>query len=119
MFKLTSQADRVAKLLEIIDMIGSHRPLQAAAFAEMLVHAEVQTRPRFKPCFAEGKWFPTTIAAAHYLAHHRHDLWVDSKAAQRMDAHAVMENLRNRVKNWCNADDRVGYYWADPEGLQY
>jgi hypothetical protein len=116
---MSSQADRVAKLLEIIDLINKGRALAASTFATVLVHAEVQTRARFKPCFAEGKWFPTTIAAAHYLAHHRRDLWVNSAAAARMDAHAVMENLRNRVKNWCNADNRVGYYWADPEGLQY
>lgn len=118
MFKLTSQADRVAAILEIINLVESKKPASAISYAQGILTVEVETRPRFKPCFVEGKWFPSTIDGARYLAWVRQDLWVNSKAAARMDAHGVMENLRNRIKNWCNDDyrgnGRVGYYWADP-----
>jgi hypothetical protein len=108
--KLTSQSARVAFILQAIDMVrGPAAPL--ANFLEQAATTEVQKRPRFKPCVAEGKTFNSTIEAARYLSWHRKDLWVGSAAELRGDAHAVMENLRNRVKNWCNADDVVGYYW--------
>lgn len=112
MLKLTSQAGRVAFILAVIDTMRSTAasPVTVSDL-ELVAEAEVQKRPRFKPCMAENIPFVSTIEAARYLAHHRRDLWEDSAAAYRQDAHAVMENLRNRVKNWCNADNRVGYYW--------
>jgi hypothetical protein len=114
MLKLTSQAGRVAFILGVIDSmrgpVHPSAPIKVADLRDILAD-EVQKRPRTKPCVAENMVFPSTIEAARYLAHHRRDLWENSKAAQRQDAHAVMENLRNRVKNWCNSDDRFGYYW--------
>ena len=102
---LTSQAARVAFILNVLDSMTRAEIVHT-------LEQEVQPRRRYAPCVAENLYFPSTIAAAHYLAHHRQDLWVNSKAAQRQDAHAVMENLRNRVKNWCNRDDVFGYYWV-------
>jgi len=111
--RLTSQAGRVALLLAVIDTMKCSNPNPiTVSDLKKIVSDEVQTRRTRAPCVAEGIEFPSTIAAANYLAHHRRDLWVNSAAAQRMDAHAVMENLRNRVKNWCNADKYVGYYWV-------
>ena len=110
--KLTSQASRVSLILSMIDTMKGTCPNPITqGDLERMASDEVATRPRYKPCTVEFKSFPTTIAAAHYLAHHRRDLWEDSAAAQRQDAHAVMENLRNRVKNWCNSDEVDGYFW--------
>ena len=114
MMKLTAQADRVAFILAIIDTMKCAQdtgPALKVIDVESVLAQEVQKRPRLKPCVAEHRVFPSTISAAHYLAHHRPDLWVNSAAARRQDAHAVMENLRNRVKNWCNGDTTPGYYW--------
>lgn len=118
MLTLTSQAARVALILSMIDTMKTplreQAPLQTRDL-EALLENEVQKRPRTRPCVAEGRAFPSTIEAARYLAHHRRDLWENSAAAMRQDAHAVMENLRNRVKRYCNDDyrnnARVGYYW--------
>ena len=112
MLKLTSQSDRVTLLLHIIDtMNGADVTPVTVKDLELITEQEVTKRSRHKPCVAEGRVFKSTIDAARYLAHHRRDLWENSKAAQRMDAHAVTENLRNRVKNWCNRDNVHGYYW--------
>lgn len=114
MLKLTSQAARVAFILAVIDTVKHDIPQgQRLSIQDLedIAEAEVQKRPRFKPCMAENIPFASTIEAVRYLAHHRRDLWENSKAAQRYDAHAVMENLRNTVKRWCNADNRFGYYW--------
>lgn len=117
MLKLTSQAGRVAFILSVIDTMKNSADTAPMPLAtvEAILEQEVRPRTRRRACVAEGRVFESTIAAAHYLAHHRRDLWENSAAAKRQDAHAVMENLRNRVKNWCNADyrdnARVGYYW--------
>ena len=113
MIDISKQSDRVAVMLEIIDsMRNPNKPGGITApQLEALLADDVSRRNRYAPCMAEGKPFHTTIAAAHYVATARPDLWVNSPAAQRMDAHAVMENLRNRVRNWCTADNVVGYYW--------
>lgn len=110
--KLTAQADRVAFILHVIDTMNcaTQAPFTVSDL-ENIVEYEVQRKRRYAPCHAEFRDHISTIAAAHYLAHHRRDLWENSKAAMRMDAHAVMENLRNRVKNWCNRDDVPGYFW--------
>lgn len=113
MIDLNKQADRVSVMLEIIDsMKNPNKPgAITAAELETFVSNDIDRRNRYAPCMAEGVPFHTTIAAAHYVAHVRPDLWVDTDAARRMDAHAVMENIRNRVRRWCMADDVVGYYW--------
>ena len=113
MFKLTSQAARVAFILSVIDKMEGPSTANSITAGDLrqVLEQEVTKRPRLKPCVAEHREFPSTIAAARYLAHHRRDLWENSRAAQRQDAHAVMENLRNRVKNWCNGDATDGYYW--------
>lgn len=113
MLDISKQSDRVAVLLEVIDtMRNPDKPAAITATQlEALLADDVSRRNRYAPCMVEGKPFHTTIAAAHYVAHVRPDLWINSPAAQRMDAHAVMENIRNRIRSWCNADDVVGYYW--------
>lgn len=110
-FTLSNQAGRVGFLLGVLDtMKGNNNECDASA-VEFVLEQETEKRQYRRPCVAEHKVFSSTIEAAQYLAHHRPDLWKNSKAAQRQDAHAVMENLRNRVKNWCNRDDVDGYYW--------
>lgn len=113
MIDISKQADRVAVMLEIINtMRNPNKPAGITApQLEALLADDINRRNRYAPCMAEGKPFHTTIAAAHYVAHVRPDLWINTEAAKRMDAHAVMENIRNRVRSWCNADDVVGYYW--------
>jgi hypothetical protein len=110
---LTSQAARVAFILSVIDAMKTPNApgVPTVSDLEQVVADEVQKKRTRAPCMAENLPFNSTIEAARYLAHHRRDLWVNSAAAMRQDAHAVTENLRNRVKNWCNADTHVGYYW--------
>lgn len=115
--RLTSQAGRVALILAMIDTMkcATANPITVTDL-EKIADDEVQTKPRLKPVHLFGIDHPSTIAAAHWLAHNRKDLWVNSKAALRQDAHAVMENLRNRVKNWCNlhytpAGGYADIYW--------
>lgn len=112
-FQLTTQAGRVAMLLAIIDTMKgvSCAPPISAQDIEVAVEQDSQGRPYRKPCVVEDKVFGSIIEAAHYLAHHRRDLWIHSKAAQRMDAYAVMNNLRTRISRLCNGDETEGYYW--------
>lgn len=112
-FSLTTQAGRAALLLAVIDtMRGVVIPTPVKSQdIEAALEQDVEGRPYRKPCVVEDKVFGSVTEAAHYLAWHRRDLWENSKAAQRMDAYGVMNNLRGHIKRRCDGDETYGYYW--------
>lgn len=112
-FALNTQAGRVALLLAVVDTmrgVDGGAPVTANDI-EVALEQDAEGRPYRKPCVVEDRVFDSITEAAHYLAWHRRDLWVNSKAAQRMDAYGVMNNLRGYIKRRCDGDETHGYYW--------
>ena len=113
--RLTSPSRRMAVLLRTIDAMKDPSTPGAMTLAELEAHADAEAAHVHhyrRPCMADGIYFHSVISAAHYLSRAKPHFWNASKAARDMNAHAVIENLRARVRRMCDSGKFAGYSWV-------
>lgn len=95
-FKLTTQAGRVGLLCGVIAKTVTDEELQHA------IIADTEKRPYRKPVVAYGQRFNSITEAAEWALGGKQWSTLNELKAEQA-----------RIRNMCNADNVVGFYWSE------
>ena len=97
---LNRKGGRYLVISELVNT-ASLTPASQRKYAEMITE-DMAPRKQRVPVVVENQRFESTTDGARYLA---------KKYARKQDDRTV-QRYRVQIRNWCNADDVPGYYWA-------
>ena len=103
---LNRKGGRFLVISELVNT-ASLTPASQRKYAEMITE-DMTPRKQKVPVVVEGKRFESTIAGARYLAA-KHAIATKCQFA----SDDVVQRYRVQIRNWCNADNVEGYYWAE------
>ncbi len=102
-FPMASKDNRIELLNGIIDDTVSIKEIKA------VVEHDSEKRQHRKAVVVEGLRFSSITQAAVWLAQRKNG----KKKVDVAEAHKQIDRNKQNIRNWCNADDRPGYYWSE------